>query len=57
MKNIPEELSAYFKSLGITQENIAERLGVSQQYVSALLSGKTAFGKKQALRFQEIWGI
>jgi transcriptional regulator with XRE-family HTH domain len=51
------ELAEYFKSIGITQEDIANRLGVSQQYVSALLSGKSAFGKKQAQRFQEIWGI
>ena len=57
MESIGQALSQYFKGLGITQEMIAERLGVSQQYVSKLLSGKTAFGKKQAQRFSEIWNI
>lgn len=54
---IGEKLTAYFKSLGITQEDIAERLGVSQQYVSRLLSGNAEFGKKQAQRFYELWKI
>lgn len=57
MGDISKGLNDYFKSLGITQEAIAERLGVSQQYISRLLSGKAAFGKKQAQRFYEIWGI
>lgn len=57
MGNISKELSDFFKSQGITQEAIAEKLGVTQQYVSKLLSGKTAFGKKQAQRFYELWGI
>jgi len=57
MKMIGEKLTAYFKSLGITQEDIAERLGVSQQYVSRLLSGNAEFGKKQAQRFYELWKI
>lgn len=54
---IGEKLTAYFKSLGITQEDIAERLGVSQQYVSRLLSGNAEFGKKQAQRFYQLWKI
>ena len=57
MESIGQALAQYFKEQGITQEMIAERLGVSQQYVSRLLSGKTAFGKKQAQRFSEIWDI
>ena len=57
MESIGQALAQHFKEQGITQEMIAERLGVSQQYVSKLLSGKTAFGKKQAQRFSEIWNI
>lgn len=57
MERISEQLIDFFKSQGITQEAIADRLGVSQQYISKLLSGKAAFGKKQAQRFNEIWGI
>ena len=57
MKNVSEALTDYFKARGITQDAIAERLGVSQQYVSKLLSGKAEFGKKQAQRFGELFGI
>lgn len=57
MKEISDALTEFFKAQGITQDAIAERLGVSQQYVSKLLSGKTAFGKKQAQRFGELFGI
>lgn len=57
MKNIGEQLRAFFKEKGMTQEEIADRLGVSQQYVNALLNGKTAFGKKQARKWNELFGI
>lgn len=56
-KYIADLLADYFREQGITQDAIAQRLGVSQQYVSGLLSGKKSFGKKQAQRFSEIWGI
>lgn len=52
-----QELAAFFREQGITQEEIAAKLGVSQQYVSGLLSGKKPFGKKQAKRFFELWQI
>lgn len=54
---ISEKLTEFFKENGITQEDIAARIGVSQSYVSALLTGKKAFGKKQAQRFCDIWGL
>lgn len=54
---IGEKLTAFFKENGITQEDIAAQIGVSQSYVSALLTGKKAFGKKQAQRFSDIWGL
>lgn len=57
MNEISSKLSQYFRDRHITQETIADTLGVSQQYVSGLLSGKKAFGKKQAQRFYECWGI
>ena len=57
MADIAQQLSSFFKAQGITQEVIASQLGVSQQYVSGLLSGKKPFGKKQAQRFAELWGI
>lgn len=57
MQKIAKKLAAYFKTMGVTQEEIATQLGVTQQYVSGLLSGKKGFGKKQAQRFSAIWGI
>lgn len=57
MKKIGERLAAYFRENNITQDAIAEQLGVSQSYVSGLLTDKKSFGKKQAQRFYEIWGI
>ena len=57
MKEISDALTDFFRTRGITQNDIAEALGVSQQYVSKLLSGKAEFGKKQAKRFNELWGI
>jgi transcriptional regulator with XRE-family HTH domain len=52
-----EELKAHFRKLGITQEQIAEKMGVSQAYVGMLLNGKKPFGKRQAMRFGELFGI
>ena len=57
MRDISHDLTAYFREMGVSQGDIAERLGVSQAYVSGLLSGKKAFGKKQAQRFHELFGI
>ena len=52
-----EKLSAFFKEKGITQEEIAAQLGVSQSYVNALLNDKKAFGKKQAQKWNELFGL
>lgn len=57
MKEISKDLTGFFRSQGITQDEIAAQLGVTQQYVSGLLSGKKSFGKKQAQKFSELWGI
>ena len=50
-------LKNHFKKEHLTQEDIAERLGVTQVYVSGLLNGKRAFGKKQAAKWQDLFGI
>lgn len=58
MKKIGEELKSYFKEKGITQEEIAEKLGVSQSYVNALLNSEDKhFGKKQAEKWNKLFGI
>jgi len=55
--SIANRLRAYFKEKGIKQEEIAARLGVSQAYVNSLLTGKKAFGKKQAAKWSEAFGF
>lgn len=56
-KKFCEDLKDFFKAQGLTQQNIAERFGVSQQYVAALLNGSTPFGKKVAHKWAEEFGL
>ena len=51
------DLSEYFRSEGVTQSAIAEKLGVSKAYVNSLMTGKKAFGKAQAAKWSEMFGI
>ena len=57
MIDISEKLKFYFKQQHITQMQLAEILGCSQSYVNSLLTGKKEFGKGQAKRFEELFGI
>jgi len=57
MEKIGEKLRAYFEEKGITQEELAAQLGVSQPYVNALLNDKKSFGKKQAQKWNELFGL
>lgn len=57
MKDISVEIKAYFRSKGITQQQIADMLGVSQPYVGCLLRGDKAFGKNQAKKFHDLFGF
>lgn len=50
-------LKNFFEQRGMTQEELASKLGVSQAYISSLLSGNKPFGKKQAHRFEEMFGL
>ena len=53
---IGEELKKFFKKKKITQKNIADKLGVSQAAIGALLNGKP-FGKKTAKIWAGAFGI
>ena len=53
---IGRKLKDYFNKNGYTQQYIAEKLGVSQAAVSALLNGKP-FGKKLANKWAEEFGL
>lgn len=57
MEDKQESMKSFFKEKGLTQEKVAELLGVSQAYVNSLFTGSKQFGKKQARRFEELFGI
>ena len=57
MERNMEILRDFLKKKGYTQELIAQKLGVSQAYVNALLCGRSQFGKKQAKKWSDAFGI
>ena len=52
-----ENLRKFFERKGITQKSIADELNVAPAYINKLLTGKKAFGKKTAQRFQDLYGL
>ena len=50
-------LAEYFRKRGITQTMIAETMGVSKAYVNAILNGKKEFGKGQAKKWGDLYGL
>ncbi|MCR4774574.1 MAG: helix-turn-helix domain-containing protein [Prevotella sp.] len=57
MDNVGEKLKEYFDNQGITQKDIAEKLHVSKAYINALFSSRTKFGKKQAEKWSNEFGL
>lgn len=57
MENNLELLRDFLKKRGYTQESIAQTLEVSQAYVNALLCGRSKFGRKQAKKWSEAFGL
>lgn len=55
-KYIGEQLKEYFGNIGLTQSEIAAKLGVSQQAVGAYLNGQP-FGKKVAQKWSDLFKI
>ena len=56
-KEIGEELRNYFKNKGLTQREVASKLGVPYQYINAVLTGKKAIGRENAKRLGNIFGL
>lgn len=50
-------LGKFLRDTGHTQSSIAAQLGVSQPYVNALLTGRKAFGKSQAKKWGDLYGL
>ena len=57
MIDISNELANFFKNKGLSQTDVANMLGTSPQYISALFSGRKNVGKKQAVKFEELFGL
>lgn len=52
-----ERLKRYFDENGVTQQQVADALGVSLQYVNQLLNGRKPLGKKNAERLASLYGL
>lgn len=57
MTEISKELSKYLNDKGLTQKSIATTLGVSEQFVNALVNGRRAFGRKTSQEWQKHFGL
>ena len=56
-RNIALSLVEYMESNGFNRNGLAERLGVSPQYVSKILSGKVNFSFKSSAELEQKLGI
>ncbi len=56
-RNIALSLVEYMESNGLNRNGLAERLGVSPQYVSKILSGKVNFSFKSIAELEQRLGI
>lgn len=52
-----EALKKYFYEKGLSQAEIAEKLGCSQQHISMYINGKRPFGLKQAQKWSDAFGF
>ena len=54
---VGQQLRAYFEERGMTQQQVAEKLGIKQQNVGAYYSGARPFGKNAAMKWQRAFGF
>ena len=57
MEKVTKGLTNWLSSEGMTQKDVAEKLGVSEQFVSALFNGRREFGKKTANDWKKLFGL
>ena len=57
MEKVTKGLTNWLSSEGMTQKDVAEKLGVSEQFVNALFNGRRKFGKKTANDWQKLFGL
>lgn len=51
------ELRRYLTNMGLTQEEIARRFGVSKQAINSLINGRKPFGKQNAIKWANEFGL
>jgi len=51
------ELRRYLTNLGLTQDIIAKRFGVTKQAINSLLTGRKPFGKQNAIKWANEFGL
>lgn len=57
MDSIGRKLKEHFDSVGITQKEIAELIGVSSQYINAVFNDRKTLGKKNAEKLANLFGL
>ncbi len=57
MKEISEKLVKFFEVKGLTQADVAKQIGTSKAYVNAILNNRKEIGKKQAEKFENLFGL
>ena len=56
-ENFYKELKKFFRSKGITQQQIGETLGTTQAYANLMLNGKCSLGRQTAQKLHEAYGL
>lgn len=57
MENTIEKLRDYFNKIGVSQTEVADRLGVTKAYINAIFTGRRNIGKKIADKMEKELGI
>ena len=57
MSTVNDQLRAYFKERGISKTKIANMLGVTRGTVNKYFAGREKFGKVQAEKWHELFGV
>jgi transcriptional regulator with XRE-family HTH domain len=52
-----DTLKKFFKTQGITQQQIGDALGTTQVYVNSILNGRAQIGKSTAKKFHDLYGL
>lgn len=57
MNEIGAKLKEYFKEKGISQVEIADKLGIAPSYITKVFKGERGFKKESARKWSELFGI